>query len=106
MEDSKPKYKLHEIYPNSHNMNLGYWKRLQGVMDAAKTQSQSLALRKKWVDRQHLTNYRSEHDRLLGEFSHLKPELQRAAAQNIMDHDKLKAIGEYQEPKPPENEEE
>ena len=69
-------------------------------MDAAKTQSQSLALRKKWIERQHLTNYRSEHDRLLGEFSHLKPDLQRAAAQNIMDRDKLKAIGEYKEPEP------
>ena len=100
MEDRKPKYKLSEIYPNSHKMNLGYWKRLQGVMDAAKTQSQSLALRKKLIYRQHLTNYRSEHDRLLGEFSHLKPELQKAAVQHIMDKDKLKAIGEYMEPEP------
>jgi hypothetical protein len=46
-------------------------------------------------------NYRNEFDRLHGELLHLKsPELIKEAINNMMDVNKLKAIGEYEEPSP------
>ena len=44
MEDRKPKYKLKDIYPQAHKKNLGYWERLQKVLDATGTRSQHLAM--------------------------------------------------------------
>ena len=49
----------------------------------------------KEMDRQTLTNYRNEFDRLMGEMSHLKPELRAEAARKLMDEDKLKVLGDY-----------
>jgi hypothetical protein len=46
-------------------------------------------------------NYRNEYDRLHGELLSLKsPELIKEAINNMMDVNKLKAIGEYEEPSP------
>ena len=70
-------------------------------MDAARTASQSLGVRKKFIKRQHNMNYRNEYDRLHGELLSLKsPELIKEAINNMMDVNKLKAIGEYEEPSP------
>jgi hypothetical protein len=99
MDSRKKKNKLHEIYPNARKHNLSYWERMQKVLDATGTKSQNLYIRKKWSDRQYLTNYRNEFDRLMGEMSHLRPELRKAAVLQLMDIDKLKALGEYEEPK-------
>lgn len=99
MEDIKTKYKLHDIYPNARQKNTKYWERLQKVLDASGTRSQNIQLRKKWIERQNLMNYRNEYDRLFGELQHLKPELKKNAIQLMMNADKLKEIGEYEEPK-------
>ena len=78
--------------------NTKYLERLQKVMDSARTASQSLEVRKRFIDRQHNMNYRNEFDRLHGELLHLKsPELIKEATNNMMDVNKLKAIGEYKE---------
>ena len=95
MDDKKPKRRLHDIYPNAHKMNLNYWERLQRVLDATGTRGQNVQVRKKWIERQTLTNYRNEFDRLMGEMSHLKPELRAEAARKLMDEDKLKVLGDY-----------
>ena len=97
MEDIKTKYKLHDIYPNARQKNTKYWERLQKVLDASGTRSQNIQLRKKWIERQNLMNYRNEYDRLFGELQHLKPELKKNAIKLMMDSNKLKEIGEYEE---------
>jgi len=76
-------------------MNINYWERLQRVLDATGTRGQNLQVRKKWIERQNLTNYRNEFDRLVGEMSHLKPELRAEAARKLLDDDKIKALGDY-----------
>ena len=55
---------------------------MQKVLDATGTRSQNLQIRKKWAEKQCLTNYRNEFDRLMGEMTHLGPELQRRALDN------------------------
>ena len=71
-------------------------------MDAANTRTSSLQLRKKFIEHQNSMNYRNEFDRLRGALSHLKDDkLIRAEIQNMvgaMGIDKLKDIGEYEEP--------
>lgn len=95
MDDRKRRRRLHEIYPNANKMNINYWERLQRVLDATGTRGQNLQVRKKWIERQNLTNYRNEFDRLVGEMSHLKPELRAEAARKLLDDDKIKALGDY-----------
>ena len=106
MEDNKSKRRLHDIYPNARKMNLNYWERLQKVLDATGTRGQNMQVRKKWIERQHLTNYRNEFDRLMGEMTHLRPELRAEATRVLMDEDKLNVLGNYVpetrvEPEPP-----
>ena len=95
MDDRQRRRRLHEIYPHANKMNLNYWERLQRVLDATGTRGQNLQVRKKWIERQNLTNYRNEFDRLVGEMSHLKPELRAEAARELLDDDKIKALGDY-----------
>lgn len=107
MDDRKRRRRLHEIYPNANKMNLNYWERLQRVLDATGTRGQNLQVRKKWIERQNLTNYRNEFDRLVGEMGHLKPELRAEAAKQLLDDDKIIALGDYipekrVEPEPPQ----
>jgi len=107
MDDRKRRRRLHEIYPNANKMNINYWERLQRVLDATGTRGQNLQVRKKWIERQNLTNYRNEFDRLVGEMGHLKPELRAEAARELLDDDKIKALGDYipekrVEPEPPQ----
>jgi len=95
MDDRQRRRRLHEIYPHANKMNLNYWERLQRVLDSTGTRGQNLQVRKKWIERQNLTNYRNEFDRLVGEMSHLKPELRAEAARKLLDDDKIKALGDY-----------
>ena len=68
-------------------------------MDSARTASQNLELRKKFIQRQNNMNYRNEYDRLHGELLGLgSPDKIKEAINMMMDKDKLKAIGEYKEP--------
>jgi len=93
------KYKRNNHQNNIKFKNTKYLERLQKVMDSARTASQSLEVRKRFIDRQNNMNYRNEFDRLHGELLHLKsPELIKEAINNMMDVNKLKAIGEYIEP--------
>jgi hypothetical protein len=76
-----------------------YLEKLQKVMDSARTASQNLELRKKFIQRQNNMNYRNEYDRLHGELLGLgSPDKIKEAINMMMDKDKLKAIGEYKEP--------
>ena len=43
-------------------------------------------------------NYQNVYDRINGELSHLPPELQKYAIQNLMDRQKLETMGKYEEP--------
>jgi len=99
MDSRKRKNKLHEIYPNARKHNLSYWERMQKFLDATGTKTQNLQIRKKWSERQYLVNYQNEFDRLMGEMTHLRPQLRKAAVLQLMDIDKLKALGEYEDPK-------
>jgi len=99
MQINRPR-SMTSIYPHSRSMATGYYERLQKVIDATKTAVQSLELRKKFIERQNLMNYRNEYDRLAGEMSHLKPDLQKQAMQNMMEERKLRALGEFIEPEP------
>ena len=95
------KYKRNNHLNTIKFKNTKYLERLQKVMDSARTASQSLEVRKRFIDRQNNMNYRNEFDRLHGELLHLKsPELIKEAINNMMDVNKLKAIGEYEEPSP------
>ena len=92
------KYKRNNHLNTIKFKNTKYLERLQKVMDAARTASQSLEVRKKFIERQHNMNYRNEYDRLHGELLSLKsPELIKEAINNMMDVNKLKAIGEFEE---------
>ena len=92
------KYKRNNHQNTIKFKNTKYLERLQKVMDSARTASQSLEVRKRFIDRQNNMNYRNEFDRLHGELLHLKsPELIKEAINNMMDVNKLKAIGEYKE---------
>ena len=84
MADRKAKYRLHDIYPNARKHNFNYWERLQRVLDAANTRAQNIQLRKAWIERQNLTNYRNEYDRLFGSLQHSPPEMRKVAIQNMM----------------------
>ena len=76
-----------------------YLEKLQKIMDASKTASQNLELRKRFIQRQNNMNYRNEYDRLHGELLGLgSPDKIKEAINMMMDKDKLKAIGEYKEP--------
>ena len=95
------KYKRNNHLNTIKFKNTKYLERLQKVMDSARTASQSLEVRKRFIDRQNNMNYRNEFDRLHGELLHLKsPELIKEAINNMMDVNELKAFGEYQEPSP------
>ena len=95
------KYKRNNHQNTIKFKNTKYLERLQKVMDSARTASQSLEVRKRFIDRQNNMNYRNEYDRLHGELLSLKsPELIKEAINNMMDVNKLKAIGEYQESSP------
>jgi len=98
MQNNKSLYNVNSIYPYIRSYNTKYWENLQKVMDASKTRAQSLELRKRWIQKQNKMNYQNEYDRLHGELSHLSPELQKVAVQNMMDGHKLEAIGKYEEP--------
>lgn len=91
---------MSSIYPHQRSMSTKYWERLQKIMDAARTQASSSELRRKWLDNQKKNNYRNEYDRLMGVMSHLAPNLQKAAVQQMMDKEKLQTLGVYEEPKP------
>jgi hypothetical protein len=92
------KYKRNNHQNTIKFKNTKYLERLQKVMDSARTASQSLEVRKQFIERQNNMNYRNEYDRLHGELLHLKsPELIKEAINNMMDVNKLKAIGEYKE---------
>ena len=96
------KYKRNNHQNTIKFKNTKYLERLQKVMDSARTASQSLEVRKLFIDRQNNMNYRNEFDRLHGELLHLKsPELIKEAINNMMDVNKLKAIGEYKEESSP-----
>ena len=76
-----------------------YLEKLQKIMDASKTASQNLELRKRFIQRQNNMNYRNGYDRLHGELLGLgSPDKIKEAINMMMDKDKLKAIGEYKEP--------
>jgi len=93
------KYKRNNHLNTIKFKNTKYLERLQKVMDSARTASQSLEVRKKFIERQNNMNYRNEYDRLHGELLGLKsPEKIKEAINMMMDKDKLKAIGEYKEP--------
>jgi FKBP-type peptidyl-prolyl cis-trans isomerase len=53
---------------------------------------------RKWVERQNLTNYRNEYDRLMGEMSHLPADLQKEAVHGMIDEYKLKEIDRHKKP--------
>ena len=46
MQINKPLYNVNSIYPYIRSYNTKYWQQLQTVMDASKTRSQNLELRK------------------------------------------------------------
>jgi len=83
-----------------------YLERLQKVMDAANTATNSQQLRNKFIERQNRMNYRNEFDRLRGALSHLgddkliREEIQKMVG--TLGENKLRAIGQYQEEKEPE----
>jgi hypothetical protein len=101
MQINKPLYNVNSIYPNIRSYNTKYWERVQKVMDASKTRAQNLELRKKWIQNQNKMNYQNEYDRLIGELSHLAPNLQKEAIYKLMDKQKLETIGKYEEPAAP-----
>ena len=85
MQKNKQLYNVNSIYPYIRSYNTKYWEGLQTQMDASKTRAQSLEIRRKWIQKQNKMNYQNEYDRLHGELSHLAPELQKVAVQNMMD---------------------
>ena len=56
---------------------------------------------RKWVERQNLSNYRNENDRLMGEISHLPADLQKEAVHNMISEYKLNEIGKHLKPVQP-----
>jgi hypothetical protein len=98
MQINKPLYNVNSIYPYIRSYNTKYWEQLQKVMDASKTRAQNIELRKRFIQKQNKMNYQNEYDRLRGELSHLAPELQKYAVQQLMDRHKLETIGQYEEP--------
>ena len=46
--------------------HLHYYKHLQKVLDAHKTKTSSITLRKQWLDNQKTLNYQNEYDRIRG----------------------------------------
>ena len=45
---------------------LEYYKRLQKEIDARKTKSSSIMLRRMWLEKQKINNYQNEYDRIRG----------------------------------------
>jgi hypothetical protein len=45
---------------------LHYYKNLQKQIDAHRTKAASAHLRKQWIERQKVTNYQNEYDRIRG----------------------------------------
>ena len=99
MEVSRVRYKVNAVYPNVRSANLKYWERLQKVMDAAKTVVSSNELRRRSLENNKKANYQNEYDRLRSEISHMKPELQKVAIQNMLGDynmvEKMKVLGVY-----------
>ena len=46
--------------------NLAYYKRVQSDIDARKTKASLIMLRRQWVEKQKITNYQNEYDRIRG----------------------------------------
>ena len=45
---------------------LAYYKRVQKEIDARKTKASLIMLRKQWIEKQNITNYQNEYDRIRG----------------------------------------
>ena len=50
--------------------SMRYLQQLKDVMDAHKAKSKSIHFRKNWLERQKVTNYQNELDRIKGELAH------------------------------------
>ena len=46
--------------------NLAYYKRVQKEIDARKTKASLILLRKQWIDKQTISNYQNEYERIRG----------------------------------------
>ena len=46
--------------------NLVYYKRIHEEIKARKTRSSLIHLRKNWLEKQHVSNYQNEYDRIRG----------------------------------------
>ena len=55
--------------------HLSYYKTLQQQLDAHQTKASSIRLRKQWIERQKVSNYQNEYDRIRG-----------MIAQNVIKH--------------------
>ncbi len=79
-------------HPLALERRLHYYKQLQRQIDAHTTKAHSIALRKRWLERQRVANYQNEHDRLLNlmSTSNLGATTKESMAQRIK---KLEELG-------------
>ena len=67
--DSRP-FALQQNNIDKHITNrLHYFKNLQKQLDAQATKASSIALRKRWLEKQKKMNYQNEYDRIRGEIA-------------------------------------
>ena len=52
--------------PTAITKQLAYYKRVQKEIDARKTKSSLILLRKQWIEKQNINNYQNEYDRIRG----------------------------------------
>ncbi len=55
-----------EKLSESIQRHLSYYKTLQKQLDAHQTKASSVHLRKQWIERQKVSNYQNEYDRIRG----------------------------------------
>ena len=67
--DSRP-FALQQNNIDKHITNrLHYFKNLQKQLDAQATKASSIALRKRWLEKQKKMNYQNEYERIRGEIA-------------------------------------
>ena len=67
--DSRP-FALQQNNIDKHITNrLHYFKNVQKQLDAQATKASSIALRKRWLEKQKKMNYQNEYDRIRGEIA-------------------------------------
>ena len=67
--DSRP-FALQQNDIQKHITNrLHYFKNVQKQLDAQATKASSIALRKRWLEKQKKMNYQNEYDRIRGEIA-------------------------------------